>query len=76
MEKTCGKICIYLLRVHLKKRSVKDLFDDVSAFFFLIFFIKAYVVAAHFQQINAIQMGTHRMCLCKEVDKKYTGCNL
>ena len=24
----------------------------------------------------AIQMGTHNMCLYKEVDKKYTGCNL
>ena len=25
---------------------------------------------------NAIQMGTHKICLYKEVDKKYTGCNL
>ena len=23
-----------------------------------------------------IQMGTHNICLYKEVDKKYTGCNL
>ena len=28
------------------------------------------------RQLNAIQMGTHNICLCKEVDKKYTGCNL
>ena len=25
---------------------------------------------------QAIQMGTHNTCLYKEVDKKYTGCNL
>ena len=37
-------------------------------FNFLIFFIKAYV--------DAIQMGTHNICLYKEVDKNYTGCNL
>ena len=24
----CGKICLYLLRIHYKKRSEKDLFDD------------------------------------------------
>ena len=28
------------------------------------------------QQVDAIQMGTHNICLYKEVDKKYTGCNL
>ena len=28
------------------------------------------------QQVDAIQMGTHSICLYKEVDKKYTGCNL
>ena len=27
-------------------------------------------------QVNAIQMSTHNICLFKEVDKKYTGCNL
>ena len=26
--------------------------------------------------INAIQTGTHNICLYKEVDEKYTGCNL
>ena len=26
--------------------------------------------------VDAIQMGTHNICLYKEVDKKYTGCNL
>ena len=28
------------------------------------------------QQVNAIQMSTHNICLYKEVKKKYTGCNL
>ena len=28
------------------------------------------------QQVDAIQMGTHNKCLYKELDKKYTGCNL
>ena len=28
------------------------------------------------QQVDAIQIGTHSICLYKEVDKKYTGCNL
>ena len=27
-------------------------------------------------QVDAIQMGTHNICLYKKVDKKYTGCNL
>ena len=25
---------------------------------------------------DAIQMGTHNICLYKEIDKKYNGCNL
>ena len=39
--KTCGKVCIYLLRVHFKKRSTKDLFDDVYGFFFSDFVYKS-----------------------------------
>ena len=27
------------------------------------------------RQVNAIQMSTHNICLYKEIDKKYTGCN-
>ena len=27
------------------------------------------------QQVDATQMGTNNICLYKEVDKKYTGCN-
>ena len=60
-----------------KTGSANDLFNGaytmfcvVFLFFFLIFFLKAYV------QVDAIQMGTHNLCIYKEVDKKYTGCNL
>ena len=28
------------------------------------------------RQVDAIQIGTHNICLYKEVNKKYTGCNL
>ena len=28
------------------------------------------------RQVDAIQMDTHNICLYKEEDKKYTGCNL
>ena len=28
------------------------------------------------QQIDAIQIGTRNICFYKEVNKKYTGCNL
>ena len=28
------------------------------------------------QQVDAVQKGTNNICLYKEVDKKYTGCNL
>ena len=41
--------------------------------FFMVFFIKAYVMGI---QVDAIQMSTHNICPYKEEDKKYTGCNL
>ena len=28
------------------------------------------------RQVEAIQMGTHNICLFKQVDKMYQGCNL
>ena len=28
------------------------------------------------QQVDAVQTSTHNICLYKEVDKKYPGCNL
>ena len=49
----CGKICIYLLRIHNKKDQKKYLFDDDYAIFFLlIFFIKAYAVGTHLNCID------------------------
>ena len=58
----------------LLKGSANDLFDEVYAIFFLIFFMKAYIVGT--QQVDAIQMGTYNICLYTEVDKKYSGSNL
>ena len=66
----------------LKQRSAKDLSNDAYAMFlcflFLIFFIKAccgYSFELH-RQVDAIQMGINKICLYKEVDKMYNGCNL
>ena len=72
-------------RVHLKKKSAKDLSNDAYAifiFFYLLiysFFIKSICCRYPFElhrQVDAIQMCTNNICLYKEVDKKYTGCNL
>ena len=48
----------YILRVHLKKKSAKDLSNDADMMFlccfcFLIFFIKAYVVGT---QLNCLDL--------------------
>ena len=48
----------------------------IMRFSFLIFFMKAYIVGTHLNCVDAIQMSTHKVCLYKEVDEKYTGCNL
>ena len=53
----CGQICIYLLRIHYKKDQ-KRTYLMMTMRFFLTFSTKAYVV------------GTHNICLCKEVKKK------
>ena len=72
-----------------KKRSVKDLHVSCDVFvlfffcvcFFLILFYKSICCGYSFelhQQVDAIQMCTHNICLYKhdkEVDKKYNGCN-
>ena len=70
---------MYLLKVHFKKKTVKDLFDDVYAIFVSDFLYKSICSGYSFelhQQVDAIQMGIHNICLDKEVDKKYTGCIL
>ena len=46
-------------------------------FFFSDFLYKSICCGYSFelhQQVDAVQMGTHNICLYKEVDKKYTGC--
>ena len=72
---SCGKICIYLLRVHLIK-SEKDIFDDDYA---IVCLYKGICCGYSFElhrQVDAIQMSTHNIYLYTEVYKKYTGCNL
>ena len=51
----------------------------LQCFFFLIFFIKSICCGYSFElhrRVDAIQMGTHNICLYKVVDKKYTSCDL
>ena len=48
-------------------------------FIIIIFFIKSMCCRYPFElhrQVDAIQMWTNNICLYKEVDKKYTSCNL
>ena len=50
----------------------------VFLLFFFFFFFK-HIIGYSFEwhrQVYAIQMGTHSICLNKEVDKKCTGFNL
>ena len=75
---SCVKICINLLWVHYKKKDQKRTFDDDYAIFFPDFLHKGICCGYSFElhrQVDAIQMGTHNICLYK-VDEKYTGCNL
>ena len=61
----------------LKKRSAKDLLNDAHAMFLCFysdFLFKT--LCCGYTLVDAIQMGTHNICLYKEVDKKYTGWNL
>ena len=67
---SCVKICINLLTLHYKKKSEKDLFDDDYAIFFPDFLHKGICCGYSFelhQQVDAIQMSTHNICLYKEV---------
>ena len=48
---SCGKICIYLLRIHYKKDQKRTYLMMIMQFF-LTFFIKAYVVGAHLNCID------------------------
>ena len=72
-------------RIHLKKISAEDLSNDAYAMFFVLLFCLSeflhksiccgYLFELHLQ-VDAIQMVTHNICFYKEVDKKYTDCNL
>ena len=48
---SCGKICIYLLKIHYKKDQKRTYLMMIMQFF-LTFFIKAYVVRAHLNCID------------------------
>ena len=67
----------YVLGIHLN--CIDRLFGDIYAFFFWFSLLKTYVVGTHLNCIkiaSAIQIGTHNICIYKEVDKKYALCNL
>ena len=76
----CGKICIYLLRIHyIKKKIRKGLIWWWLCDFFSDFLYKGICCGYSFElhrHVDAIQMSTHNICLYKEVKKKNTGCNL
>ena len=75
----CGKIRIYLLRIHYKKKSQKRPCLTIIMRFFSYFIYKGICCGYSFELhrlVDAIQMSTHNICLYKEVKKKYTGCNL
>ena len=78
----CGKICIYLPRIHYKKDQKRMYLMMIMRFFlgvFSDFLCKGICCGYSFElhrQVNAIQMSIHNICLYKEVKKKYTGCNL
>ena len=78
--KTCGKICIYLLSVQFKKkdqhRTHLMMFMQFCFSYFLYKSICCGFAYELHRQVSAIQMATYNICLYKEVDKKYTGCNL
>ena len=38
-------------------------------YYFLIFFIKTYVVGTHLNLAEVIQMSSHNICFYKEMDK-------
>ena len=63
----------------LKKDKQKTHKIMFMRFFFSDFLYKSICCGYSFElhrQVNAIQMGTHNICLYRVIDKKYTGCNL
>ena len=65
-----------ILKVHFKKKkTAKDLSNNANAMFIVCFFFSDFLYKSiccgySFElQVNAIQMGTHNICLYEEVDK-------
>ena len=76
----CGKICIYLSRIHYKIDQKRMYLIMIMRVFLLFFFLYKGICCGYsfelHRQVDAIQMSIHNICLYKEVKKKYTGCNL
>ena len=74
------KICIYLLLwVHSKRDQERTYLIIIMQIFFSDFLYKGICYGYSFelhQQVDAIHMSTHNICLYEEVDKKYIRCNL
>ena len=77
--KTSGKICFCQLRVHFKKKNRKGLIwwclCDFFWFFLQTHMLWVIIWLSSTSRCN-LNVGTHNLYLYKEVDKKYTGCNL
>ena len=61
--------------LYKKKDQKRPFLVMIIQFFFLNFLYKGICCGCSFglhQQVDAIQMSTHKICLYKEVDKKYT----
>ena len=69
-----------ILRIHIKKRSVKDLSNDPYAMCLCFASLYKGICCGYpfelHRLVHAIQMGTHNICLFEETSKKYTGCGL
>ena len=55
----CGKICIYLLRIHYKKDQKKDLFDD--DYVIVSDFLYKGICCGHSFELHR-QMSSHNIC--------------
>ena len=63
----CGQICIYLLRIHYKKDQKRTYLMMTMRFFLTLYkgICCGYSFELH-RLVDAIQMSTHNICLCKE----------
>ena len=80
-SKLLGKLVVKYVSTYLGYTLKKDEQKSLMMFmrFFSVLLYKSICCGYSFElhrQVDAIQMGTHSICLYTEVDKKYTGCNL